>query len=253
VRRAYLNLRYTVPERRAVFTAGLKKLGYDVVHGLTRDPREGDILVTWNRIHEGDTAARSFEERGNRVLVAENASWGNEFAGKHWYTLTRNYHNVAKTFPEGGSERWDRLGIDLAPWRSESEYPDTVILAARGIGPACHRTPSNWTEQAINLCRRENVRPSGGTTFVRQHPGRSRSQVPLEEDLRKCSKAVTWGSGAAIKALMLGIRVESYMPNWIGEQDNTDEGRLEMFRRLAWAQWTMDDLASGFAFDRLLS
>jgi hypothetical protein len=252
VRRAFLNLRYTVPERRAVFTEGLQHLGYEVVHGLTRDPREGDVLVSWSRIHEGDAAAREFEARGNRVLVAENASWGNEFAGRSWYTMCRSYHNVAKTFPEGGSERWDRLGVVLEPWRSESEYPETVILPSRGIGPACHRMPSNWA-QTIHQGRSGCDRQGGGTTFVRQHPGRSRSQVPLEEDLRKCSKAVTWGSGAAIKALMLGIRVESYMPNWIGEQDNTDEGRLEMFRRLAWAQWTMDDLASGFAFDRLLS
>jgi hypothetical protein len=252
VRRAYLNLRYTVPERRAVFTAGLKKLGYDVVHGLTRDPREGDILVTWNRIHEGDTAARSFEERGNRVLVAENASWGNEFAGKHWYTLTRNYHNVAKTFPEGGSERWDRLGIDLAPWRSESEYPDTVILPSRGIGPACHRMPSNWA-QTIHQGRSGCDRQGGGAIFVRQHPGRSRSQIPLEEYLRKCSKVITWGSGAAVKALLWGIRVESHMPDWIAQQNNTDEGRLAMFRRIAWAQWTLDDFASGYAFARLLA
>jgi hypothetical protein len=252
VRRAFLNLRYTVPERRAVFTEGLQHLGYEVVHGLTRDPREGDVLVSWSRIHEGDAAAREFEARGNRVLVAENASWGNEFAGRSWYTMCRSYHNVAKTFPEGGSERWDRLGVVLEPWRSESEYPETVILPSRGIGPACHRMPSNWA-QTIHQGRSGCDRQGGGAIFVRQHPGRSRSQVPLEEDLRKCSKAVTWGSGAAIKALMLGIRVESYMPNWIGEQDNTDEGRLEMFRRLAWAQWTMDDLASGFAFDRLLS
>jgi hypothetical protein len=252
LRRAYLNLRYTVPERRSVFTEGLKRLGYDVIDGLTRDPRDGDLLVSWNRITEADTVAKIFESRGLKVLITENSSWGNSFAGRNWYTICRNYHNVAKTFPEGGSERWDRLGVDLAPWRNESEYPDTVILAARGIGPACHRTPSNWTEQAINRCRREDIGSGGGTTFVRQHPGRSRSQIPLEENLRKCWKAVTWGSGAAVKALMWGIRVESHMPNWIAEQDNTNEGRLAMFRRLAWAQWTLDDIGSGYAFARLL-
>jgi len=63
---------------------------------------------------------------------------------------------------------------------------------------------------------------------------------------------VTWGSGAAVKALTWGIHVESHMPNWIGEQDNTDAGRLEMFRRLAWAQWTLDEIEDGTAFRHLL-
>jgi hypothetical protein len=70
--------------------------------------------------------------------------------------------------------------------------------------------------------------------------------------LAKASKVVTWGSGAAIKALMMGIRVESHMPNWIGEQDNTDEGRLAMFRRLAWANWRLSEIESGQAFRWLL-
>ena len=76
--------------------------------------------------------------------------------------------------------------------------------------------------------------------------------MPLEDDLAKASKVVTWGSGAGIKALMLGIRVESHMPNWIGEQDNTDKGRLAMFRRLAWANWRLSEIESGQAFQWLL-
>jgi hypothetical protein len=253
MRQAYVSLRYTPEDRRAVVFEGLRRAGFRPVDGLTSDPEEGSLMLSWNRIHRADECARVFESRGLPVLVMENSSWGNSFAGKNWYSCCRGFHNVAKTFPEGGGERWDRLGVDLVPWRSESEYPDTVILPSRGIGPACHRMPSNWTEQAIHRCRGRDVRQSGGTTFVRQHPGRSRSQVPLEEDLRKCSKAITWGSGAAVKALLWGVRVESHMPKWIGAQNNTDEGRLAMFRRLAWAQWTMDDFASGFAFARLLS
>jgi hypothetical protein len=62
-----------------------------------------------------------------------------------------------------------------------------------------------------------------------------RECVPLEIDLANASKVVTWGSGAAVKALIWGIRVESHMSKWAGEQDNTDAGRMAMFRRLAWA------------------
>jgi hypothetical protein len=232
--RAFLNLRFTVPERRAVFTEGLRKIGYEVINGTTREPRAGDVLMTWNRIHEGDVVAREFEARGNAVLVTENATWGNDFARDRWYTLARSYHNVDGLFPVGGNERWDSLGVELAPWRERGE---TVVLPSRGIGPVCHRMPRDWPSRQIGR--------------VRPHPG-TRPAKRLEEDLAECGRVVTWGSGAAVKALMFGIRVESHMPNWIAAQDNTDTGRLAMFRRLAWAQFRLDELRTGEPFARML-
>jgi hypothetical protein len=234
--RAYLNLRFTVPERREMFHEGLRRLGYQVVDGLTRTPERGDILVTWNRIHEGDAAAREFTERGNTVLVTENATWGNEFAGKHWYTLARDYHNVAGMFPVGGPERWDSLGVELEPFRQGGE---TVVLASRGIGPGTYRMPGQWQFRQLGR--------------LRPHPGRNANAKPLREDLANCGKVVTWGSGAAVLALMWGIRVQSHQPRWIAAQDNTEAGRLGMFRSLAHAQATHEEIRSGEAFARLLT
>lgn len=232
--RAFLNLRGSVPERRAAFVKGLQRLGYEIIEQVPSDPPAGSIFVTWNRISGADYAARQFEDRGLPVLVAENASWGNDFAGRRWYTLALGLHNTAGRFPVGGPERWDLLGVDLAPWRAAGE---TVVLPQRGIGPREVAMPRNWT--AAQKGR------------VRLHPG-TRPCVPLEADLSDAGKVVTWGSGAAIKALMWGIPVESHMPRWIGEQNNTDEGRLAMFRRLAWAQWTLDEIEDGTPFARLI-
>lgn len=232
--RAWLNLRFTVPERRAVFTEGLERIGFEVRHELTRSPDAGDVFVTWNRIHEGDEVARIFTDRGLPVIVAENATWGNSFAGRGWYTLARNYHNVAGMFPDGGPERWDALGVELEPFRTGGE---TVVLPSRGIGPGCYRMPPDWPQ-------RQQGR-------VRWHPGRI-ERKPLREDLAGCGRVVTWGSGAAVKALIWGIPIEPHQPRWLAAQDNTEEGRLAMFRRLAWAQFQMHEISSGFAFDRLL-
>jgi hypothetical protein len=232
MKRAWLNLRY---EKQPLFGEGLKRFGYAVMDGVTQSPRDGDILVTWNRIHIGDQAARVFEARGFPVLVAENASWGNEFAGQRWYTVARSYHSESGRFPVGGSERWDSLGVEFDPWRTDGE---TVVLPSRGIGPACNRMPAEWTHRQ--------------TGRVRAHPGRQ-DGIPLREDLRRCARVITWGSGAAIKALMWGIKVESHMPNWIGEQNNTDADRLRMFRELAWGQARHSEIESGEAFERLLT
>ncbi len=236
--RAWLNLRHAVPERWTAFSFGLQRLGYAVVDGLTTKPRERDILVTWNRIGEAHHAAVAFESRALPVLVTENASWGNGFAGGHWYTLARGMHNTAGRFPVGGPERWDELGVQLAPWRTEGE---TVILPQRGIGPRGVAMPLAWPQQA-----RERF---GGR--IRPHPGTQPCE-PLNEDLARAGRVITWGSGAAIKALLWGIPVVSEMPCWIGAQDNTTAGRLAMFRRLAWAQWRLDEIGSGKAFEALL-
>lgn len=235
---AWLNLRYAVPERRAAFVQGLQRLGYRVEESLTTNPREGDILVTWNRIGAGDQAAQVFESRGLPVLVTENAAWGNDFAGQRWYSLARGLHNTAGKFPVGGPERWDALGVELAPWRTGSEV---VILPQRGIGPPGVAMPRGWAEKAQQR--------TGGR--IRPHPG-TKPCVPLQDDLSDARCVWTWGSGAAIKALLWGVPVHAEMPHWIGEQDNTDAGRLAMFRRLAWAQWRLSEIASGEAFSALL-
>lgn len=220
---AWLNLRYTVPDRQQAFVEGLERIGYRVERGI---PDRCELFVTWNRIGPANNV------KADRFLVAENATWGNDFHGR-WYQIQENYHNVKCR--HGGPERWDSLGVDLEPWRT---FGETVILPQRGIGPPGIAMPRGW-----------------GNHFhgrIRRHPGRHQS-IDLHQDLRDCGRVITWGSGAAVKALMWGIPVESHMPNWIGEQDNTDQGRLEMFRQLAWAQWTLDEIRSGEAFRWLLA
>lgn len=231
---AWLNLRYSLADRVQAFEAGLKRLGYQTRPGITDKPADGDVLVTWNRIGTADMLARRFEH----VLVVENAAWGNGFLGRQWLSIAKDRHNTAGMFPVGGPERWDGLGAELSKWRTEGE---TVILPQRGIGSVPTAMPKSWTESAL--------RRFGGR--VRHHPGRSPA-TPLKDDLARCGRVVTWGSGAAVQALMWGIPVVSEMPNWIAEQDNTDAGRLAMFRRLAWAQWTMDEIKAGEPFARML-
>lgn len=222
-----------------MFQAGLKRLGYEVIDGMmTRAPDRRDIFVTWNRIGEGDEVARIFRDRGNAVIVAENCSFGsNHFAGRDWYHLALNYHNVAGMFPVGGVERWDSLGVELEPFRIEGE---TVVLGSRGIGPPAYRMPAQWPYQF--------------GARIRPHPGRNAASAkPLREDLANCGKVITWGSAAAVQALIWGIPVESHQRDWIAAQDNTEAGRLAMLRRLSHAQWTHQEIASGEAFDRLLA
>lgn len=246
--KAWLNLRHPDSHRAEAFTTGLKRLGYAVEQGCTLHPGERDIMVSWNRIREAGPAADAFEAAGRPVLITENASWGNDFAGESWLTMAKSFHNVAGQFPIGGPERWDNLGSFLWGMRELEEegadfYDETVILPSRGIGPAQTRMPANWLQQ---------VQAQNPKARTRTHPGRHEPEVPLGRDLLQAHTVITWGSGAAIKAAMLGIKVRSDMPRWIGQSDNTEKGRLQMFRDLAWAQWRLDEIRRGDAFRWLL-
>ncbi len=233
---AYLNLRYMDDARAQMFRSGLQSLGYKINHALTNNPQSHDILVTWNRIGAADQSANAFESAGCPVIVTENASWGNSFAGQQWYHLALNRHNEFGRYPVGADNRWDNLEMPLLPWRDANG--ETVILHQRGIGAPGYAAPYNWHQ--------------GFSGRIRQHPGQRTDGIPLELDLAKTSHVITWGSGAAIKALMLGIKVTSVMPSWIGEQDNTYMGRVAMLRRLAWGQWRHEEIESGEAFYWLL-
>jgi hypothetical protein len=237
VKRAWMALRY---DKHPCFADGLRRLGYEVINTPTDRPGDNDILCTWNRIAYGDHCARIFSDLGLPVIVAENSTWGNDFAGGRWYSLGLDFHNVAGKFPIGSNDRWDSLNVELAPFREEGE---TVILPSRSIGPPIHRMPSDFVQR---------MRAQYAHARVRPHPGTGQAK-PLADDLKKCGRVVTWGSGAAVKALMLGCRVDSYMPNWVGECESTESDRLRMLRDLAWGQARVNEIESGEAFVRLLA
>jgi len=248
--RALCLLREQVPYRRAAFIAGLLVCGYEVCDRI-HDPRTGDVLVIWNRYGVFDNDANRFERAGATVLVAENGYLGNDFAGGIWYALSRGQHNGAGSWKEGGPERWDRLGIACAPWRYGGR--EVVVLPQRGIGPPGVAMPRDWLTKT-----RARLLASGIRHRVREHPGTRTDAVPLEQDLDEAAAVVTWGSGAALKALLLGIPVFYDMPNWIGSRaaawigDGPFRGDpLPMFRRLAWAMAPLEEIASGEAIRRL--
>lgn len=244
---AWIGLRDAQTYRRTCFEEGLSKVGYSISRGYPRQPKDGDLLLGWNRYGGTHMAAQAFERRGCPVLIAENCYIRPH--GEKWYALALNHHNGAGKWYVGGPERFDAMGVELMPWRPRGE---TVILAQRGIGERGVAQPSGWVHTVRKLGR------------IRSHPGARDDRMPLEQDLARAGQVVTWGSGAAIKALAMGIPVFHGLKRWIGAQASRhlddialgpkkdDADRLECFRRLAWAQVSIDEIRSGEAFARLL-
>jgi len=229
--------------RAEAFRRGLRAAGFKVCDGNWR-PSPGDALLIWNRYPRHDEQIRRFEKAGASVLVIENGYFGKEWIGRKWFAISRGHHNGAGSWPEGGPERWDGWGVELAGWREGGE---TILLPQRGFGEPGVRMPEDWLQRA------QAAHPYART---RSHPGPGvHPQDEFERDLARAGRAVTWASGAGLKALLLGIPVECWFPRWIGAPAASAPGeparrgdRLAMFRRLAWAMWTADEVESGEAF-----
>lgn len=252
--------------RRDAILEGLRAADFQIVPNI-RDPRPGDAVVVWNRYSHYETEAQRFERAGAAVLVVENGYLGhhyNDYAkaytadGEQLYSLALNNHNGAGQWWTGGRTRWRCQGIELKPWRETGEH--VLVLAARGIGPVGVAQPRDWPQRAVERLRVMTKRP----VRLRAHPGNKPAKKPLEADLEDAWCAVTWGSGAALKAICAGVPVFYDFTRWIGRHcaDTLNRGvetplrseelREYMLDRLAWAQHRVSEIATGEPFRRLM-
>lgn len=248
--------------RLDAFSAGLARCGYRVERNQSAPL--ADLLVIWNRSGIGAVTAARYERKGLPVIVAENGYIGIDAIGHHLFALSLGHHNGAGRFPycfthsHVPADRFEALGVSLAPWR-DAPGGDVLILPQRGIGPAGVAMPPRWLSAVLPRVRASTWR----SIRVREHPASKRPAVPVEAEFPTAAAAVTWGSGAAIKALAAGVPVFHEMPLWIGAHAarrdldfenpcTDDDARYRMFCRLAYAQWTAEEIASGAAIDRVM-
>ncbi|MER9768893.1 hypothetical protein NKJ09_22835 [Mesorhizobium sp. M0189] len=240
--------------RKDSFRRGLERCGFEVGQPPKLDPDPSDVLVIWNRASSNVALAERYEEAGARVIVAENGYIGADRNGWQLYAIALGHHLGAGEWPTRQDDRWAALGIELRPWRRAGR--EIVILPQRGFGEPGIAMPKTWAEEVAERLKKVTDRP----VRIRFHPGKARTD-PLP-DLQDAWAAVTWASGAGIKALVAGIPVFHEMPSWVGGtaakfgiEDIEDPflgDRLPMLRRLAWSQWTEAEIQEGTPFKCLL-
>jgi hypothetical protein len=236
--------------QRGAFEEGLSGLGLHIISTPSDAPDSGDVLVTWNRYARDEACCRRYEKAGGTVLVAENSWLGPEDKDKHHFAICRGHHNGAGTWHVGEGKRFH---WPLAPWRRDGEH--ILVLPQRGMGEHGVRQPSGWLVDVVNRLQHTTLRP----VRVHYHPG-IRPHPPI--DFEGAWAAVTWASGAAIKAIVAGIPVFHEFPKWIGAPaarlglDNLEDcyigPREVMLHRLSWATWTAEEIEKGEPFKWLL-
>lgn len=256
--------------RREAFGAGLEAAGYEVVIGLPVRIQPGDALCIWNRYEKTHELACRFERvEGCTVFVAENGYVGPGGVSPHHmeprsvYALARGAHNDGSVIRSPGPERWRALGVDLKPWRTAGEH--ILVCPNRSFGTPGRIQPPDWPE---DVCRRLK-QVTDREIRVRPHPGNDRPAKPLADDLAGAWACVIWHSSAGVHALIAGVPVICEAPKWIcrdttflsglryieemeppREQDSVL--RRTALERLAWAQWSLGEIASGEAFRHVM-
>lgn len=265
--KAYCLIRQQPHYRHESFVAGLKAAGYDVSCQPPDFPaRRDQVLVIWNRYGVMEQLADRFEADGGAVLVAENgylgAAGGTPKREVHkgiqptsYYALARHGHNGSGQWPQGGPERFEQLGVELAPWRQDGGH--ILVCPNRYFGMKGFVMPADWDVHTAKRLRAA----TGRQVRIRPHPGNGKPLVPLEKDLEGCWAVAIWASSAGVHALARGIPVMSDAPWWICKgaaatlaqiQTSALPERRPAFERLAWAQWTVEEIAAGVPFRRLL-
>jgi hypothetical protein len=178
-----------------------------------------------------------------------------------YYQIGLNYINWVPEFTdlvgEAVNERWDRLGLPLAPPKPPPIGPARILVLGQVANDAQHGLNSaeleEWARQKVAEIR-QNSEHTYAIEDWRPHPQNEdgpRPTTSLQDDLSKADLVVTYNSTAGLEALRQGIPVicsnNCVYHSLAGEECPSIKSRLVLFRRMAYAQWTLKEIINGDA------
>jgi len=265
VKRAFCMIRDLPHYRCHSFITGLHAAGYSVERSGAERALDGDVVVIWNRYGQYDSIASQAEKRGALVIVAENGFVGVDATGNQFYQLALHGHNGSGYWAVGEGDRLASQRINATPhWQASAPTGHIVVRGQRGIGRPEMASPPNWHENIAAQLRKVTKR----MVRVIPHPGNGAvTDQRHVEYLAGAHALVVWSSSVGVKALVMGVPVIACSPYWVCgptpsinliesdfiRSDASNALRHEMLRRMAWAQWSLEEIASGAAFTHLLS
>lgn len=264
--RAFCYIRDLPHYRREAFVHGAERAGFEVVlHGGSGGPRAGDVVLIWNRYGHYDSLATAAEKAGAIVLVSENGFAGRDAHGNQFYQLAVGGHNGSGWWHVGNEDRLAKQGLVIQPWQSTAPDAPVIVRGQRGIGKAGVASPPDWHNSAAATLRQWTKR----RIVVVPHPGNGAvDDTAHERYLRGAHALAVWASSVGVKALLAGVPVLCDAPRWICrgassalshvESDwlrssEADGHRRRALHSMAWAQWSLEEIASGEPITLLLS
>jgi hypothetical protein len=259
-------------KRHESFVKGLKAIGIEVkkMDPLKDVAGQGDLVLGWNAY--GGTYQEMLRARDNgaQSLVFEEA-YIRQIKGEQYFAIGLNGHNGSGTVLTGPADRWKSWEIE---YQSKGYTPGGHILVCgqRGFGYNAMAMPSDWPDKILPQIREVTDRP----VHFRAHPKRRAQnpsvkydrtlnwEEPLADHLSGALACVVYTSNSATDALLRGIPAIYCGPNIVMQKTachgvkaafQSPTGlslRDEAFIDLSWAQWSVAEIESGYAFDWIL-
>ena len=174
-----------------------------------------------------------------RADLGRDGYWQLGLGGLNWLPTT-----PCKT------DRWRALGLNLA-----KPHDGVTIIAGQMIGDAAHPFGDavSMTRWACGVAEQETgpvlFRPHPRSAWVAPH-GMELDTLPLAVSLARAGKVIAWSSNVGNDALLAGCEVRAYGPAIWAAVERAN--RRKYFHRLAYAQWTLDEIATGEPIDFVL-
>lgn len=225
------------------FGKGLEKHGWTVTYGSAT--RACDLLVLWG-VRRRDWIARQ-KAAGGEVCILERGYLGDRF---FWTSVSFGGElNGRAEFrgPFHDGSRWEKYFAHLMqPWRPK-DGPVVIMGQVPGDQAVRDIDITRWCKLTA-----EHLKARGHKVVIRPHP-KVCAGAPLEEVLAGAKMAVTFNSNSGVDAVLAGvptIAVDRGSMAWDVAGHDLDQepptpDRTAWAHRLAWCQWTMDEMRSG--------
>jgi hypothetical protein len=241
------------------FADGLKRHGVDVeVVGYKAHWPAADFCVGW-----GWRKMRACQLLDNRVLLMELGYIGDRLAQ---CSLAWDGLNGRGKHPEcqDKGERFAALS-ELKPWRERRNGKALLVGQVEGDMSLADVNIRAWYKSTV-----EALKASGYVVTFRPHPlaverGQGNvkcgadfhSRAPLADDLAAHDLVVTYNSNTGVDAALAGVPLvvadaQGAMAAPVascGDIETVTPDRQAWANRLAWCQWSPDEIASGFAWE----
>ena len=257
--------------------------GIPVNNGLTaqlRDvhrPLPSDIAVVFGIRKEkvpisyarGEVIKRQLAAK-KPVVVLETGYVKRGDGDDHYYAAGLNGLNGRADFRNRNmpGDRWAKLGVELRPWRSQGIH---IVVCGQVPWDASvqHHDHLGWIRQTISRLNGY----TGRRIIFRPHPlarnlnygslfgADEISTRPLDQDLAGAHAVVTFNSNTGVDSVIAGIPTFTVDPGamaWeVSDHDLSEIEKPNFYDRQQWAnnlaytQWTMAEMAGGWAWSHL--
>lgn len=213
----------------------------------------------------GWRAGAALRKKGHEVLVMERGYLGDRFA---WTSLAWNGLNNRGVFgvgPNDGGERFHKH-FSMLPWKQGGDYvllmgqvPGDASLQGKNLLPWYQKMAEEATKH-FGLPVKFRAHPMALKRGFRQYvKGAVRSAGSLEQDLAGAAAVITFNSNSGVDAVIGGVPAVVADPGSMA-WDVASHSMVNIVRpareswahKLAWKQWTIDEISNGFAVKHLL-